>query len=552
MISAAIIQRPLLEIKDLSVSFTVGTQCIEAVRNVSFSLSPSQTLALVGESGSGKSTLAHSVLRLLPYPKAFHPSGQILFEGQDLLTAPDDVLRKVRGGRIGMIFQEPMTALSPLHTLFKQIGESLWVHQGLKGEALEARILELLDLVGFPEGKDRLRAYPHELSGGQRQRVMIAMALACRPDLLIADEPTTAMDVTLQAEILEQLKAIQQQTRMGLLLITHHLGVVQRMADEVVVLAEGRVVERGDQAAVFQTPKHAYTKRLLASSPSGRAVPLAPEAPVLAYGKDVSVRFSQKQGLWSSSWKHVLQDLSFYISKGETLGIVGESGSGKTTLAMALLRMLPFQGQFVFQGQHWEALSRKAVQRLRPNLQMVFQDPFGSLNPRFSVLQVIAEGLEVHRLTRSPQEKEDRVCKALQDVGLNPADRHRYPHEFSGGQRQRIALARALVLNPALMILDEPTSALDLSIQADMLALLKKLQELYQLSYLFISHDLAVIRAISHRVIVMQQGRVVEEGPTHEVFENPQHPYTCSLMKASLAFHLSPQFFPQGSPNGHG
>ncbi|MGL4825299.1 MAG: ABC transporter ATP-binding protein [Alphaproteobacteria bacterium] len=548
MTSSAVSPRPLLEIQDLSVSFAVEKQLIEAVRNVSFSLSQGKTLALVGESGSGKSTIAHAVLRLLPYPKAFHPSGKIFFEGQDLLTVPDAVLRTIRGSRIGMIFQEPMTALSPLHTLFKQIGESLWVHQRLKGPALEARILELLDLVGFPEGKDRLKAYPHQLSGGQRQRVMIAMALACNPDVLIADEPTTAMDVTLQAEILEQLKTIQRQRKMGLLLITHHLGVVRRMADEVVVLAKGNVVEKGLQTSVFQNPKDAYTKRLLASSPSGDPVPLAPKAPTLAYGKDLSVRFSQKKGLWSRSWKHALRNLSFQISKGETLGIVGESGSGKTTLAMALLRMLPFQGQFVFQGQHWEALSRKAVQRLRPNLQMVFQDPFGSLNPRFSVLQIIAEGLEMHRLTRTSGEKEARVCKALQDVGLDPADRHRYPHEFSGGQRQRIALARALVLNPALMILDEPTSALDLSVQADILALLKKLQTLYQLSYLFISHDLAVIRSISHRVIVMQEGSVVEEGPTHEVFENPQHPYTRSLMKASLAFHLSSQ----DSPKGHG
>ncbi|MGL4371122.1 MAG: ABC transporter ATP-binding protein [Alphaproteobacteria bacterium] len=548
MTSSAISQRPLLEIQDLSVSFAVEKQLVEAVRNVSFSLPHGKTLALVGESGSGKSTIAHAVLRLLPYPKAFHPSGKIFFEGQDLLTVPDAVLRKIRGERIGMIFQEPMTALSPLHTLFKQIGESLWVHQRLKGPALEARILELLDLVGFPEGKDRLKAYPHQLSGGQRQRVMIAMALACNPDVLIADEPTTAMDVTLQAEILEQLKAIQHQTNMGLLLITHHLGVVQRMADEVVVLAKGSVVERGLQTSVFQNPNHAYTKRLLASAPSGDPVQMAPEAPGLAYGKNLSVWFSQKKGLWSSRSKHALQNLSFHISKGETLGIVGESGSGKTTLAMALLRMLPFQGQFIFQGQHWETLSRKAVQRLRPNLQMVFQDPFGSLNPRFSVLQIIAEGLEVHRLTRTAGEKEDRVCRALQDVGLDPADRHRYPHEFSGGQRQRIALARALVLNPALVILDEPTSALDLSIQADILALLKKLQTLYQLSYLFISHDLAVIRSISHRVIVMQEGSVVEEGPTHEVFENPQHPYTRSLMKASLAFHLSSQ----DSPKGHG
>lgn len=548
MISSASSQLPLLEIEDLSVSFAVEKQLVEAVRNVSFSLSHGKTLALVGESGSGKSTIAHSVLRLLPYPKAFHPSGKIFFEGQDLLAVSDAVLRTIRGKRIGMIFQEPMTALSPLHTLFKQIGESLWVHQGLKGEALEARVLELLDLVGFPEGKDRLKAYPHQLSGGQRQRAMIAMALACNPGVLIADEPTTAMDVTLQAEILEQLKAIQQQTNMGLLLITHDLGVVQRMADEVVVLEKGSVVERGPQISVFQNPNHAYTKRLLASAPSGDPVKLVPEMPVLACGKDLSVHFSQKKSLWSSSSKHALQNLSFKILRGETLGVVGESGSGKTTLAMALLRMLPFQGQFIFQEQHWETLSRKAVQRLRPNLQMVFQDPFGSLNPRFSVLQIIAEGLEVHRLTRTTQEKEARVCKALQDVGLDPADRHRYPHEFSGGQRQRIALARALILNPALMILDEPTSALDLSIQADILALLKKLQSLYQLSYLFISHDLAVIRSISHRVIVMQEGSVVEEGPTHEVFENPQHPYTRSLMKASLAFHLSPQ----DSSKGHG
>lgn len=530
---------PLLSVNDLSVSFRIGTQVIEAVKKVSFDLAPSKTLALVGESGSGKSTVAHGILRLLPYPKAFHPSGEIYFEGQELLTLPGPLLRQIRGGKIGMIFQEPMTALNPLHTVAKQIGENVFIHQRLRGKALEARIIELLELAGFAEGKDRLDAYPHQLSGGQRQRVMIAMALACNPSLLIADEPTTALDVTLQAEILEQLRHIQRQTQMALLLITHHLGIVQEMADDVVVLEKGEVVEKGKQGTVFGKPKHPYTKRLLASAPSGDPVPLSDTPEILAKGQDLCVRFPQKKGLLASGWKQALQQVSFELAKGETLGIVGESGSGKTTLAMALLRMVPFEGTFVLQDQPWHALSRRGIQRLRPHLQMVFQDPFGSLNPRFSIEQIVAEGLEVHRLAPNRDLRHQRVCKALEDVGLDPQDRHRFPHEFSGGQRQRIALARALVLNPALLILDEPTSALDLSIQADMLALLKDLQTRYQLSYLFISHDLAVVRAISHRVMVMQQGKIVEQGPTPEVFEDPQHPYTQALMRASMAFNLS-------------
>lgn len=535
--------KPLLSVEDLSVFFRVGLQEVRAVEHVSFSISAGQTVALVGESGSGKSATAHAILRLLPYPKAYHPQGRILFEGKDLLQAPPKTLQEVRGGRIGIIFQEPMTSLNPLHTIKRQIEETLTLHQNLNEKERKKKVLELLDLVGFEEGKQRLKAYPHQLSGGQRQRVMIAMALACSPCLLIADEPTTALDVTLQAEILRRLKMIQEQTQMALLLITHNLGLVEKMADHVLVMSQGKIIESGPKEKVLQSPQHAYTKRLLASEPTGAPYPLNPNTPLLLEGKGISVSFGETPRFFfftkQPKKKIAVNNVSFLLHKGETLGIVGESGSGKTTLALAILKLLEAQGTLIFQGKNIDELKKKKFKELRQFLQIVFQDPFGSLNPRLSVGQIIAEGIEVHHLVPNFTEQDKRVSQVLRDVGLNPDDRHRYPHEFSGGQRQRIAIARTLVLDPALIILDEPTSALDLSIQAEVLTLLKNLQEKYAFSYLFISHDLKVVKSISHRVMVMQKGKVIEQGPTEEVFRSPQHAYTKSLIAAALAFETT-------------
>lgn len=535
--------QPLLSVEDFSVFFRMGAQEeVRAVQQISFDIATGETVALVGESGSGKSVTAHAILRLLPYPKAYHPTGHIFFEGRNLLTETPEALQEVRGGRIGIIFQEPMVSLNPLHTIKRQIEETLILHENLNESSRKKRVLELLDLVGFEEGKRRLTAYPHQLSGGQRQRVMIAMALACSPCLLIADEPTTALDVTLQAEILTRLKEIQKQTRMALLLITHNLGLVEKMADRVLVMSQGKIVESGLKETILKAPQHPYTKKLLASEPTGAPAPIGLNAPLLLEGRNISVSFDAPSSLRfffkPRKQKTVVNNISFKVYQGETLGIVGESGSGKTTLALAILRLLEAKGTLFFKGKNIAEFKKKRSKDLCQYLQIVFQDPFGSLNPRLSVEQIIAEGLKVHHLVPNLTEQDKRVAQVLRDVGLNPDDRYRYPHEFSGGQRQRIAIARALILNPALIILDEPTSALDLSIQAEILALLKNLQEKYAFSYLFISHDLKVVRSISHRVMVMRKGKIIEQGPTETIFNSPQHTYTKSLIAAALAFEI--------------
>jgi len=526
----------LLCIRNLSVHFQSGSKIVEAVKGISFDVPRGQTVALVGESGSGKSVTAHSILKLLPYPKASHPTGEILFEGQNLLAQDDSFLRSIRGHKISMVFQEPMTSLNPLHTVEKQIGEVLAIHKNMRGDPAKRRIVELLNLVGFSDGEKRLSAYPHQLSGGQRQRVMIAMALACEPDLLIADEPTTALDVTIQAQLLELLAKLQKDLNMGLLLITHDLGIVRKMAHHVVVMQNGVIMEQGLTKHVFESPKSNYTRHLIHAAPKGEAVIFDKAAPILLSAQQVNVRFPVYKGFMRRKVDEIVaaHDISFELKKGETLGIVGESGSGKTTLAMALLRLQESTGSIVFDGQSIQGLSGKSLRPFRREMQVVFQDPFGSLSPRMSVEQIVGEGLEVHMPHVSQKEREGLVSQALRDVGLNPDDRHRYPHEFSGGQRQRIAIARALVLRPKLIVLDEPTSALDRSVQAEVVDLLRKLQKDYDLSYLFISHDLSVVKAISHHVMVMKSGVVVERGTAKDIFERPQEPYTQALIKAAF------------------
>ncbi|MFA7096001.1 MAG: ABC transporter ATP-binding protein [Gammaproteobacteria bacterium] len=528
----------LLQVRDLSVAFDTEAGESRVVRNVSFDIAKGETVALVGESGSGKSVTALSILQLLPYPLARHPSGSILFRGEELLGAPEPVLRSVRGDRISMIFQEPMTSLNPLHTIEKQINETLFVHKGMSRAAARARTLELLNLVGLPDAANRLDAYPHQLSGGQRQRVMIAMALANEPDLLIADEPTTALDVTIQAQILKLLKDLQQRFGMALLLITHDLGIVRRVADRVCVMSAGEIVEQGRTEEVFQRPQHAYTKRLLAAEPKGEPVKVAPDAPVVMMAENLKVWFPIKGGLLRRTVGHIkaVDGISMRIREGHTVGVVGESGSGKTTLGLALLRLERSEGAIRFGGRDIRGLKPKELRPLRREMQIVFQDPFASLSPRLSVGQIIEEGLRVHNMGGTAKEREKLIIKALQEVGLDPESRHRYPHEFSGGQRQRISIARALVLKPRLVVLDEPTSALDVSVQAQIIDLLRELQARHKLAYLFISHDLRVVRALSDEVIVMRQGRVVEHGPAQQIFDNPKHPYTKALMAA--AFNL--------------
>lgn len=528
----------LLQVRDLSVAFDTEAGESRVVRNVSFDIAKGETVALVGESGSGKSVTALSILQLLPYPLARHPSGSILFRGEELLGAPEPVLRRVRGDRISMIFQEPMTSLNPLHTIEKQINETLFVHKGMSRAAARARTLELLNLVGLPDAANRLDAYPHQLSGGQRQRVMIAMALANEPDLLIADEPTTALDVTIQAQILKLLKDLQQRFGMALLLITHDLGIVRRVADRVCVMNAGEIVEQGRTEEVFQRPQHAYTKRLLAAEPKGEPVKVAPDAPVVMMAENLKVWFPIKGGLLRRTVGHIkaVDGISMRIREGHTVGVVGESGSGKTTLGLALLRLERSEGAIRFGGRDIRGLKPKELRPLRREMQIVFQDPFASLSPRLSVGQIIEEGLRVHNMGGTAKEREKLIIKALQEVGLDPESRHRYPHEFSGGQRQRISIARALVLKPRLVVLDEPTSALDVSVQAQIIDLLRELQARHKLAYLFISHDLRVVRALSDEVIVMRQGRVVEHGPAQQIFDNPKHPYTKALMAA--AFNL--------------
>ncbi len=517
----------LIEIRDLNVAFSGQT----VVRNLCLDIRPGECLALVGESGCGKSVTAHSILQLLP-ETGTETTGSIRYRGQELVGASAKVLRELRGDRIAMIFQEPMTSLNPLHSIEKQIGETLLLHKGLAGKAAQARILELLHLVGIQKPQERLKAYPHQLSGGQRQRVMIAMALACEPELLIADEPTTALDVTVQRKILLLLKSLQQRLGMSLLLISHDLNLVRSIAQRVCVMKAGEIVEQAPCETLFTEPKHPYSRVLLNAEPEGEALPRDERENVLEVD-DLRVRFVVGGGLFQrKTYLKAVDGISLNIQRGKTLGIVGESGSGKSTLGQAILRLLDSEGSIRFQGEALDGLTQKQLRPWRKKMQVVFQDPFGSLSPRMSVAQIISEGLEVHSQLTADECKAE-VIRALEEVGLDPQSRHRYPHEFSGGQRQRIAIARALVLKPALILLDEPTSALDRTVQKQVVALLRQLQEKHGLTYLFISHDLAVVRALAHDMIVIRDGKVVESGASHDVFESPQHPYTKELLAAA-------------------
>jgi microcin C transport system ATP-binding protein len=526
----------LLEVKDLSVNFKVEGGTLEAVRLVSFEIDKGETLALVGESGSGKSVTALSILQLLPYPKAWHPGGSVRLDGRALIGADEPTLRQVRGDRVGIIFQEPMTSLNPLHTIERQIGETLMLHRGMSRAGARGRALELLHLVRLQEAEERLGAYPHQLSGGQRQRVMIAMALANEPDLLIADEPTTALDVTIQAQILTLLKDLQQRLGMAMLLITHDLTIVRKVADRVCVMTDGEIVEAGPVGEIFERPQHAYTRHLLAAEPKGRPPARAADAPVVMAADHVKVHFPIQRGLLRRTVGHVkaVDGVDVVVRRGQTVGVVGESGSGKTTLGLALLRLIRSEGGIRFQGQDVQSWPSHRLRPLRRHMQIVFQDPFGSLSPRMSVGQIIEEGLKLHRMGGDRQGRRQLVAKVLEEVGLDPASQDRYPHEFSGGQRQRISIARAIVLEPSFVVLDEPTSALDMSVQAQIVDLLRDLQARHGLAYLFISHDLRVVRALSDEVIVMRAGEVVEHGPAATIFEAPRHPYTRALMAAAF------------------
>ena len=527
----------LLKVENLSVSFGHGDREFAAVRGISFSIERGETVALVGESGSGKSLTALSLLQLLPYPNAWHPGGSILFDGQEILGAPESVLQKIRGNRIGMIFQEPMTSLNPLHTIGRQIGEVLFLHKNSDAQQVRARVIELLHLVALPDPEKRLNAYPHELSGGQRQRVMIAMALANDPALLIADEPTTALDVTIQAQILALLKDIQKRLGMSLLLITHDLGIVRKVADKVCVMQRGELVEQAPTARLFSAPQHPYTQMLLASEPKGEAEPIPANAPEILRVENLKIHFPIKKGLFRKTYDYVraVDDISFTLRAGETLGVVGESGSGKTTLGLGILRLIKAQGRVVFMGNTSILdLPRRDMRALRRQMQIVFQDPFGSLSPRLSAGDIVAEGLDINKLCATPAEREAKIIAALTEVGLDPETRDRYPHEFSGGQRQRLSIARAIILQPKFIVLDEPTSALDMSVQAQIVELLRDLQRRHGLGFLFISHDLRVIRALSHRVIVMKNGKSVEQGTARAIFANPQQAYTKTLLAAAL------------------
>ena len=532
-------ESPLLSVRNLTITFASGGHRVEAVRGVSFDLEKGETLALVGESGSGKSVTALSILQLLPYPTASHgKESSIKFDGRELVRASEPVLRDIRGNRIAMVFQEPMTSLNPLHTIEKQITETLNIHKGIRGAAARARTIELLRLVGLPEAEHRLGAYPHQLSGGQRQRVMIAMALANEPDILIADEPTTALDVTIQAQILQLLKDLQARFGMALLLITHDLTIVRKMADRVLVMTAGAIVERGAVEALFTAPQHPYTCKLLAAEPRGEPETLDPPPPVLVDVHQLRVWFPIKSGLFRRTTGYIkaVDGVEFSLRAGETLGVVGESGSGKTTLGLALLRLIDSTGEILFDGRRLDALSSAALRPLRREMQIMFQDPFSSLSPRLSIAQIVEEGLKVHRLGGNAAARRQEIERALVEVGLDPAAADRYPHEFSGGQRQRVALARALVLKPRFLLLDEPTSALDMSVQAQMVELLRALQARHGLAYLFISHDLRVIKAMAHEVLVMKDGKVVESGTAGTIFAAPKTAYTRALMAA--AFNL--------------
>ena len=527
---------PLLRIENLSVAF--GDRVV--ARDINFSIDRGETLALVGESGSGKSVTALSILKLLPYPSANHPSGRILFRGEDLMTASPDKLRQVRGDRIALIFQEPMTSLNPLHRIERQLVETLTLHRDLSREAARQEALELLTLVQIRDAEKRMGAFPHELSGGQRQRVMIAMALANKPDLLIADEPTTAVDVTVQAQLLKLLLELQRDIGMAILLISHDLALVRKMAREVCVMQDGAIVERNDAEALFSAPKHPYTRHLLAAQPQPKGELVTSGAEIMS-AKNLKVWFPIKAGVFRRVVGHVkaVDGIDIDVRQGETIGIVGESGSGKTTLALGLLRLVDSDGPILFMGRNIETMKRRDLRPIRREMQIVFQDPYGSLSPRLSVAEIVSEGLDVHGLLTEGAERDAAVIAALEEVGLDPETRHRYPHEFSGGQRQRIAVARALILKPKLIVLDEPTSALDMSVQAQIVDLLRDLQKKHGFTYFFISHDLRVIRAMSDRVIVMRGGKVVEKGTADQIFENPQEDYTKALLAAALHMEVA-------------
>jgi microcin C transport system ATP-binding protein len=531
----------LLEVRDLAVRFR-GTECdTDAVKGVSFSIDRGETLALVGESGSGKSVTALSILQLLPYPAASHPTGSIRVNGQEMIGAPESVLTDVRGNRVSMVFQEPTTSLNPLHTVEKQITETLILHKGLARLAARARALELLNLVGLREAEKRLTAYPHELSGGQRQRVIIAMALANEPDLLIADEPTTALDVTIQAQILDLLKELQGKLGMALLLITHDLGIVRHMADTVCVMAEGKIVEQGPTRGIFDAPQHSYTQKLLAAEPKGQPERAPHTTPVIMEADDVRVWFPIKKGVFMRTVDHVkaVDGVSVSLRAGRTLGVVGESGSGKTTLGLALLRLQSSTGTIAFEGHELSRMKEGEIRPLRREMQIVFQDPYSSLSPRMTIGQIVGEGLGVHNIGANEAERDELITQALTEVGIDPAARHRFPHEFSGGQRQRISIARALALKPKLIVLDEPTSALDMSVQAQIVDLLRELQDRHGLAYLFISHDLRVVRALADEVLVIKDGKVIEYGIATEVFDAPKTPYTRALMAAAFDLRVA-------------
>jgi microcin C transport system ATP-binding protein len=530
------INQPLLAVRDLSVAFHQGGGTTLAVDRVSFQIKRGECVALVGESGSGKSVSALSILKLLPYPSASHPSGSIRFKGQELIDRSEPEMREIRGSDISIIFQEPMTSLNPLHTIEAQIGEIIQLHNPTSNALARRRTLELLTQVGIADPETRLKSYPHQLSGGQRQRVMIAMALANEPDLLIADEPTTALDVTVQAQILALLAEIRARLGMSLLFITHDLGIVRRIADTVCVMKSGEIVEQGPVEQVFKAPKHPYTRDLLAAEPKPDPAPPQPDAPVVMAADDLKVWFPIKRGLMRKTVGHIkaVDGVNVAVRKGETLGVVGESGSGKTTLGLALLRLISSNGRIVFLGKDIQGLRFKEMRPFRRDMQIVFQDPFGSLSPRMSVADIVAEGLSVHQPKLSREEREARVVKALEDVGLKPDTRYRYPHEFSGGQRQRISIARAVVLEPDFVVLDEPTSALDMLFQAQMVDLLRELQRKRDLTYMFISHDLRVVASLASHLIVMRGGKVVEEGQAAELFKNPKTDYTRALFAAAF------------------
>ncbi len=539
-----------IEIKNLSVCFSQGEKIIEAVKDVSLDLYKGETLAIVGESGSGKSVTAQAILALHPKEKVSYPRGEIFFNGQDLLKISDAQMRAIRGAKIGMIFQEPMTSLNPLHTIEKQIGESILLHNKqlalttskLKGgkktpQTIKNKVIELLTLVGIPNPEERLDAYPHQLSGGQKQRVMIAMALANEPDILIADEPTTALDVTVQKQVLELIKSLQKKLGMSVILISHDLNIVKHYADSVAVMHHGKVIESGPTSAIFDSPKEAYTEQLIHSDPKGQAHPIPEDSPVILASDNVNVWFPKKTNFWGKTTDYLkaANDISIQLRAGETLGIVGESGSGKTTFGLALLKLLPSTGSVIFEGKEIQSLNQAEFRPFRRDMQIVFQDPYGSLSPRMSIHQIIEEGLLIHHVSDKPG-REKIIIDALNEVGLDPETRHRFPHEFSGGQRQRIAIARALVLKPKLIILDEPTSALDRTVQAQVVELLRNIQAKYGIAYIFISHDLAVVKALSHKVMVMKQGKIIEQNTCEALFNTPRESYTKNLLEAAYFY----------------